>query len=351
MLYNLFKQLAFQIDPEKAHHLSIQFASRFPALARGLLAEDIDDEKYHVSLAGQEWIFPVGLAAGLDKNAEALSFFSEIGFGAIEVGTVTPLAQAGNPRPRLWRYPKIESLRNAMGFNNLGMDQVFDHIQCQPRPRCPLGVNLGKNKATPPEQAASDYRKLYTKFAPLADYLVINVSSPNTPGLRNLQGQDELRSILSSLGQPRQELSKPLFVKISPDINPDDIQGIVAVTQEFNMTGLIATNTTIVEELGPGGISGQLLKEKAKFIRTETLRYARNTGLEVIGVGGISTYEDLVEFWKMGGRVVQIYTSFIYHGPALLKAIKDRIDQDLNKFSLRNVEALISHYKEKSETN
>ncbi len=343
MIYQLFKQLAFKIDPEKAHNLAIKNLRRFPHILSHFFYNDKSDDKYSVDVGPLTWKFPVGLAAGLDKNAEALSFFSRLLFGAVEIGTVTPLGQKGNPKPRMFRYVEEESLRNCMGFNNEGAEVVLKNIVETKYLNTCLGVNLGKNKLTLTSDAPLDYKKLYKKFHAIADYIVINVSSPNTPGLRDLQQTKSLALILDALKEDREINPVPLFIKISPDLSLDDIPGIVKLAADYKIDGLIATNTTIMEDRGQGGISGRLLKDRAYKIRNETLRVIKESGsnIELIGVGGISSFEELWDFWKAGGKCCQIYTSFIYQGPKVLEDIKNEIDRVLILNNLNTVRELL----------
>ena len=272
----------------------------------------------------------MGLAAGLDKNAKALGFFSNIGLGALEVGTVTPLPQEGNLKPRLFRYPDIHSLRNSMGFPNDGMDIIERRIASfrgSSKNTIPIGINLGKNRDTPMRQAFRDYQILYDRFDPLADYLVINISSPNTPGLLKLQQKKELERILDSLSDSRRDYPCPLFIKVAPDIDRQALKELVAIGEKYHLSGLIATNTASMESYGAGGMSGEILKEKANQTRKMALALTKDSPLEIIGCGGISSFEDILEFWKEGGHIVQIYTALIYKGPSLLREIKDKIDQ------------------------
>jgi dihydroorotate dehydrogenase len=332
------------MDPEKAHELTISLLSRFPGILSKAVGQDIDSTKYQISLGDLKWSFPVGLAAGLDKNAEAIDFFSRTLFGAVEVGTVTPKAQPGNPKPRMFRYVEEESLRNRMGFNNLGADRVYKNICDQIPTSKVLGINLGKNKITSEEEAFKDYVTLYNKFSPVGDYLVINVSSPNTPGLRDLQSTDKLKVIFEALEGERKKNSVPLYLKISPDQSFDDVGPIIELAQTFNLAGIIATNTTIMESRGTGGISGKLCSEKSKAMRRFVLeRASGNRNFEVIGVGGISDFSDLFEFWKLGGKAVQIYTSFIFKGPDILDYFKDEIDKALLKNKVQTLNELLEN--------
>ncbi len=332
------------MDPEKAHELTISLFSRFPGILSKMIGGELDSSKYNIFVGDLNWSFPVGLAAGLDKNAQAIDFFSHTLFGAVEVGTVTPKPQPGNPKPRMFRYIDEESLRNRMGFNNLGADVVFKNIKNSSRGDKVLGINLGKNKVTTEVDAYKDYVSLYKKFAPVGDYLVINVSSPNTPGLRDLQSTDKLKIIFESLIDERKKTPIPLYLKISPDQSFEDVGPIIELAQDFNLAGIIATNTTIMESRGAGGISGRLCSEKSKAMRRFVLgRVAGNKHFQVIGVGGISEFSDLWEFWKLGGKAVQIYTSFIFQGPGILEDIKNEIDKALIRNQVSTLNELLEN--------
>lgn len=346
-MYKLFQALAFRMDAEWVHEKTLKFMSLFPQAAR-LFGQNEIPSKYSVKVGSQIWSFPLGLAAGLDKNAEAITFFENLYFGAIEVGTITPKAQEGNPKPRLFRLKEEKSLRNKMGFNNHGMQKVSENIIASFPLKKIIGINLGKNKDTPVTSFEQDYIALYKQFAALANYLVINVSSPNTPGLRELQGKEFLSKLFTSLEPLRQKEKVDLYLKIAPDMEESDLDQIIEIILEKKVTGIIATNTTIIPNYGDGGVSGLLLKDKAKKFRELILSKIKDTPLEFIGVGGVDSYLDLKDFWKAGGKVMQIYTSFIYHGPQLLTEIKNGIDQDLEKFKLKNLEELISHYQSKA---
>lgn len=347
-IYNLFRSLAFKIDPEFIHELSMGSFRVLPTTLAGLFSSSSLKPQHQLSFAGLEWSGPLGLAAGLDKNAMALAFFSKLPFGAIEVGTVTPKPQSGNPKPRLFRLKEDYSLLNRMGFNNQGMDKVLQNImQTSPmdRPKC-LGVNLGKNKVTPASQAPVDYFKLYEKFSTHCDYMVVNVSSPNTPGLRDLQQESSLAEIFEALHSVRQTHPLPLFLKVAPDLHEDGLDSCVHIAKKFKLQGLIATNTTIMPEKGQGGVSGQLLAQKSKNVRRYLLDQIRETPeIDLIGVGGVSSFDDLWEFWKLGGKAMQVYTAFIYQGPKLLNDTCDGIDQALAKTGAKDLNELLSDYK------
>lgn len=341
--YQLFKKMAFSMDAEKAHTFSLNLLAHYPHLLSFVQGElDSDVSKFELQVGRNRWKFPVGLAAGLDKNGEAIEFFSRIFFGAVEVGTVTPLAQAGNEKPRLFRYIEEESLRNCMGFNNEGAEVLFKNVIGALRNKRPLGINLGKNKLTPEREAPQDYQKLYRKFAKIADYLVVNVSSPNTPGLRDLQKASELEEIFKALEDQRKEQDCPLYLKIAPDINTEDLPSIIEVVKKYKLEGLMATNTTIMPERGIGGVSGKLLYEKAHHVRSLCLDHLKETPeVEFIGIGGFSNFDQMWEYWKSGGRALQIYSAFIFQGPSLLKEIARELEIKMEYFGVSNFEDLL----------
>lgn len=312
MLYSLLKPFLFSLDPEEAHNLIITLA-RLGATVGDLTGIGAD-QRLTLKVGGQRWSFPVGLAAGLDKNAEALDFFSAQGFGAIECGTLTLKPQPGNPRPRMFRYPSEQSLRNSMGFPNHGLEDVLPRIKAYRR-STPLGINLGKNKETAPEDSIKELSYLFEHLKDHADYFVINVSSPNTPGLRALQEKNYLRELFAQLNSIRTD--QDLYLKIAPDLSSEKIKELTSLCAQMGLTGIIATNTTIIPERGAGGISGELLRKKSKDVRRLILN--EQTPLELIAVGGISDPQDMFELWKDGGKAAQVYTSYVYQGPEMLK--------------------------------
>jgi dihydroorotate dehydrogenase len=324
MLYPLIKPLLFSLDPETAHNLTLEMAKLGPVL--GKLSGQSCDPRLKVKVGTVDWTFPIGLAAGLDKNAEAIPFFSAQGFGAIECGTVTLMPQAGNPRPRMFRYPEEQSLRNAMGFPNQGMLEIMPRLKSYHGPT-PLGVNIGKNKDTDVSGSIEELSILFDTLQDDAQYFVINVSSPNTPGLRALQEKSYLSELFSELNKNRS--GKDLYLKIAPDLSAEKIIELTHLAAEFKLTGLIATNTTIMPERGIGGVSGVLLKEKSKSVRRIILN--EKAPLELIAVGGISGPQDLFELWRDGGKAAQVYTAYVYQGPDLLK----KIHADVLKFMAR----------------
>jgi dihydroorotate dehydrogenase len=332
-LYPYFRACAFLLEAEQAHNLAIASLQ----IAGPLLPNRNSEIDFNISAFGLHFKNPVGLAAGLDKNAQAIDFFTHIPFGFVEVGTVTPKAQAGNEGPRLFRYPDEESIRNRMGFNNSGSEVVLSNIKKSNRREKILGINLGKNKITPNEKSAADYALLYKTFAPVADYLVINVSSPNTPGLRDLLADQGLREIFEAVTSERKKIKRPLLVKISPDMSNEQMSSVVKLVKEYSLDGIVATNTTIIKERGEGGMSGKILSQKAKMAREYLLRELKETPeIELIGVGGFSTFSDLKEFWKAGGKLAQIYSALIFQGPRLIYDIERQLEKEFKEIGCKS---------------
>ncbi|WP_197029380.1 quinone-dependent dihydroorotate dehydrogenase [Alicyclobacillus macrosporangiidus] len=339
LVYRMLRPILFRIDPEAAHHLTMAALSRAP-WAAGLAAGKVQEHpSLHQSLWGLSFAHPVGLAAGLDKNALAIPALFRCGFSFIEVGTVTPRPQPGNPKPRLFRLPADEALINRMGFNNDGATAVAGRVRRWTGLGV-IGVNLGKNKGTPNERAHDDYLALVNVFAPMADYLVINVSSPNTPGLRDLQTQEHLLPLVQAVSAARDRVAPPerrppLLVKLSPDLADADLQSLAIALAQSGVDGLIATNTTItrpalatpgVQEAG--GLSGRPLRQRA----TEVVRLLyRATGgrLPIIGSGGVISADDAYEKIRAGASLVQVYTGFIYRGPRLVQEMVDGLAERL----------------------
>jgi dihydroorotate dehydrogenase len=344
--YNFFKPIAFKLDPEFIHDATLSLASSRPTLSSALLPKVKRSNKYKISGNSMSWSFPVGLAAGLDKNAVALTFFDKLGFGAIEFGTITPIAQIGNPKPRIFRYPKDSNIRNSMGFPNAGKRKILANASAY-RGDTTLGANIGKNKLSDGEKVFTDYAELYQEFAPISDYLVINVSSPNTPGLRALQDRDFLEKILEAIKPHHQKVTKPLFIKIAPDINDNQLKDFVDMALKFKLAGVVATNTTIDHRLGPGGLSGKCLKEKSAQVRFKLLELMRGTNLDLIGVGGIDSFAELKEFWDHGGKFIQVYTAFILKGPQLLVDIQKGIDDMLFHSNTSSIQDYFDQLKAK----
>lgn len=332
-LYPLAKAFLFKLDPEEAHHFTIhnlQLAGKFPGLLKLASGGVVQHPSLHRHLFGLDFPNPVGLAAGLDKNGEAIDEFGAMGFGFVEIGTVTPKPQPGNDKPRLFRLVKDKALINRMGFNNIGADAAAARLSHR-KSKVIVGANIGKNKATDNEYAIRDYEYCFKVLFDYADYFVVNVSSPNTPGLRALQDKDSLAAILNSLqeinhGKPA---TKPLLLKIAPDLTNEQIDDVISVVQQTKIQGLIATNTTIaraplsytqqqIEQFGAGGLSGAPLTQRS----TEIIRHIKgNSNIPVIGVGGIMNVQDALDKLQAGADLIQLYSGFIYAGPQLIRDI------------------------------
>ncbi|MCL4108634.1 UNVERIFIED_CONTAM: hypothetical protein GTU68_006952 [Idotea baltica] len=296
-----------------------------------------EDASLVVERMGLRFNNPIGLAAGFDKNGAFLDSMSALGFGFVEAGTVTPKGQEGNEQPRLFRLPKDEALINRMGFNNDGVDQMVQNLANRKRKDIILGGNIGKNKVTANESAVNDYLYCFRKLIDHVDYFVVNVSSPNTPGLRSLQEKEPLNLLLSTLQRENETHSKqkPILLKIAPDLNLHQLDDVLSVVQDQKIAGLIATNTTLnrqglrtnneqLEGIGPGGLSGTPLTKMATAV-IQHIRKNVKEDFTIIGVGGIMNAEDALEKLDAGANLVQIYTGLIYKGPVLLKQINKAI--------------------------
>jgi len=322
----LFSLVLRRLDPEKAHELAfraIRVAGRTPVLHRLLARVFRSDPHGGVEALGRWFPAPFGVAAGFDKNAEAVEGLTMLGFGFVEIGTVTAHGQPGNEKPRLWRVLDQHAIRNRMGFNNEGAVAVADHLRrlrATPRGRAMVvGVNIGKTKVTPAAEAAGDYATSAALLAPYADYLVVNVSSPNTPGLRDLQSVDALRPILVAVREAADGATAgadrvPLLVKIAPDLSDDDVDAVADLALELGLDGVVAVNTTIAHDLGPGGLSGPPLLARGLDV-VARLRTRLGPRPVIIGVGGITTLPDAREYLAVGATLVQGYTGFAYRGP------------------------------------
>ncbi|MEO5667583.1 MAG: quinone-dependent dihydroorotate dehydrogenase [Bdellovibrionota bacterium] len=326
-LWNLVKRLLFRLDAETAHRYGVFFVKLLGSLSPRLLARVLGSfdlasprsKRLATRIAGVDFAHPLGLAAGFDKNGELLPFAEALGFAFIEVGTVTPRAQSGNEKPRLFRDSKRSALFNRMGFNNEGADVVEKRLRVFRKKTSLLrvGVNIGKNKDTPNELAAQDYALLAHRFAALADYLVINVSSPNTPGLRDLQSLKNLEPIIQGVLAAVHASDRPdcaVFLKLAPEVHGEALKDILQAAEAWGISGFVLTNTLGGEYRGlTGGWSGGPLKTLA----AKSLEYARYaTALPIISVGGILTPEEAAQRLKSGAQLVQIYTGWIYRGPA-----------------------------------
>ncbi|MFB6269258.1 MAG: quinone-dependent dihydroorotate dehydrogenase [Halobacterium sp.] len=327
-MYQVLKPLLFRLPPETAHEAtsSLLRAAQWANVDRAYAGHfRVDDDRLAVEAFGQSFPNPVGVAAGFDKNAEMPRALAGLGFGHVEVGAVTAERQPGNPKPRLFRLREDDALVNRMGFNNEGADEIGRRLDGQRLPDVPVGVNIGKSKVTPLTDAPGDYRYTYERVADAGDYFVVNVSSPNTPGLRELQDREQLAAILSELQDAG---AAPLLVKLSPDLHREAVVDAVELANELGLDGLIATNTTTErpdslsspQAAETGGLSGRPIRERA----TDQVRFvAERTDLPVVGVGGVFTAEDAYEKIRAGASVVQLYTGLVYRGPSIAKEINE----------------------------
>ncbi|SET04319.1 dihydroorotate oxidase A [Nitrosomonas marina] len=334
MLYSILRPLLFQLEPETAHHVTlnaINTAFRFGLLKR----PTINCQEQHVM--GITFPNPVGLAAGLDKNGEYLDALAELGFGFLEIGTVTPRPQPGNPAPRIFRIPQARAIINRLGFNNHGVDRLIENV-IHSNYSGVLGINIGKNYDTPIDKAIEDYRICLSKVYCYASYVTINISSPNTQNLRQLQAKDALDQLLSALKSEQLSLSQshgkytPLVVKIAPDLEKPDIATIAQLLVKHHIDGVIATNTTLsrqgIDHLSisqeAGGLSGAPLTEKATAIVAQ-LRHCLEDSIPIIGVGGIMSPQNAKEKIAAGASLVQVYSGLIYQGPSLISHVAQAI--------------------------
>jgi dihydroorotate dehydrogenase len=323
------RPLLFSVDPETAHRLTIELlrgASRLDLALRVL--KFCQPPSKPKTLFGLNFPNRIGLAAGLDKNGVALPAWAALGFGFVEIGTVTAKAQPGNPEPRIFRLPKQQALINRLGFNNDGADAIAERLrklrQSGQWPPVPVGINIGKSKVTPLEQAADDYLYSFRLLHDFADYITLNVSSPNTPGLRDLQEPQKLAELLRAINNEPGAATKPVLIKISPDLSQIELEAILNVSAENRVAGMIATNTTLDHSSIPpaldeeGGLSGAPLREKATTLVRDIVA---KSAIPVIASGGIYDAESAREKFHAGAQLVQLYTGFVYHGPRLLREI------------------------------
>jgi dihydroorotate dehydrogenase len=329
----LVRPLLFAIEPEVAHHFAIaclSASSRFDPILRVL--RQFSTEPKPKNVFGLNFPNPIGLAAGLDKNGVALPAWAALGFGFIEIGTVTAKAQPGNPRPRIFRFPQQRALINRLGFNNDGADAIARRLGKLKRtgrwPAVPVGINIGKSMNTPVTEASADYSYSFECLRDFADYIVLNVSSPNTPGLRELQGAGALADLLRTIAENNVITRKPIIVKIAPDLAPDELEQIIATCEANNVSAVIATNTTLDHSSIPsdrdqqGGLSGAPLREKSSAL---VRSIATRSRIPIIASGGIVDAESAREKFEAGAQLVQIYTGLIYRGPGLLHEIAGAI--------------------------
>jgi dihydroorotate dehydrogenase len=333
-MYSLIRHLLFLLPAESAHQFTftvVKWSFRIPGVAAIIKSRfTVSDPKWRREVFGLHFPNPVGLAAGFDKDAKLYRELGHFGFGFVEIGTLTPRPQTGNPKPRLFRLKKDSALINRMGFNNGGVSAAVKRLRKRNR-NLIIGGNIGKNKDTPNERALDDYMNCFNELFPHVDYFVVNVSSPNTPNLRDLQEKEPLTKLLNALQARNREMAiqKPILLKIAPDLTPGQLDDIIDIVQTAEIQGIVATNTTIartglqtpskeVSAIGAGGLSGRPLKARS----TEVIRYLHEKSagtIPIIAVGGIETAADLHEKLEAGASLVQIYTGFVYGGPSTVK--------------------------------
>jgi len=333
MYERLVRPLLFSLDAEAAHHLTVRIlcrTSHFDVALRALAY--FQPKSKPTTLFGLTFPNPIGLAAGLDKNGVALPAWAALGFGFMEIGTVTAKAQPGNPRPRIFRLPEQQALINRLGFNNDGADVIANRLgglrESGRWPSVPVGINIGKSRVTSLEQATDDYLYSFRLLRNFADYITLNISSPNTPGLRELQEPEKLSELLHAIGKEAGRTPKPLVLKISPDVSGAELKAILAVCEENGVSGIIVTNTTLDHSVIPpqldqqGGLSGAPLREKSTALVREV---ATQSEIPIIASGGIFDRESAREKFKAGAQLIQLYTGLIYRGPQLLREIMDSL--------------------------
>ena len=331
MYKSLIRPFLFKFDPEEVHHFTFSFLKNFGFLAKLFLPKPIEDKRLEREVFGLKFKNPVGLAAGFDKDAKLFSELSDLGFGFIEIGTLTPRPQPGNDKKRLFRLKEDYAIINRMGFNNGGVDEAVERLK--KNKNVLIGGNIGKNKVTPNEEAVNDYKICFEKLFPYVDYFVVNVSSPNTPNLRELQEKEPLTKLLGELQKLNFEKPKPkpILLKIAPDLTDEQLLDIIDIVKETQIAGVIATNTTLSREnlisenkSETGGLSGKPLTKRS----TEVIRFLSDKSgkaFPIIGVGGIHTAQDAIEKLEAGASLVQLYTGFIYEGPELINEINQAI--------------------------
>ena len=348
MIYPLLKKLLFQLNPENAHHLGI-FGIRTifnTPIASSILSSKLRYESPSLkqTIMGIEFENPVGLAAGFDKHCDFFQHFHSLGFGFGEVGTITPIAQKGNDKPRLFRDKRNHAILNRMGFNNGGLDHCKKILSKMQNFKTPIAINIGKNKITPNEQANQDYQKLIEGLSDYASFFVVNISSPNTPGLRNLQAKGELKKLLEPIMETNSKLqNKPIALKIAPDITESEAQDIVDVVFEVGISCIVATNTTIDKSNisshlkdEAGGVSGKPVQSKSDQV-LKWIAQKVEKRIPIIGVGGIFNADDAYRKIKLGANLVEVYTGWIYEGPYLIKKINIGLEQALKRDGFKNI--------------
>ena len=340
--YNSIKPLLFKLQPETAHHIA-ECVLRIPNVCPAPFnffkkSHFITNDVLKQELFGRTFLNPVGLGAGFDKNATMIKGMQILGFGYTEIGTITPKPQAGNPKPRMFRHIEEETIQNAMGFNNDGMEIAKQRLQDRYPFITPIGVNIGKNKVTPEDEAINDYTTLIKTFKDLGDYLVINISSPNTPGLRDLQNEEFITKLFK---EAKDLTNKPILLKIAPDMTPEDAVALTTLAVEKGADGIIATNTTIDYSLvkNPkdiGGLSGAVLKEKS-FKIFEAIAKELYGKTILISVGGIDSAEEVYKRIKAGASLVQILSGLVFHGPDMIMNINNQLTELIKADGYSNI--------------
>lgn len=352
LFYETFlKPVFFKLNPENAHEFSknlLQLADSIPFFFQNLeKISSFQSERLKTKISGIEFPNPLGMAAGFDKTGELFPFLQRLGFGFVEVGTITQFGQEGNPKPRIFRYEKESALINRLGFNNPGADTAFETLFKQTK-KIPRGINVGKTKLTPIEKAVEDYSYSLKKLSPISDYAVINISSPNTPGLRGFQEKDSFVSLIegvkNSLGGV---FPVPTFIKLAPDLEDSAIEELLEIILSLKLDGVVLTNTTInpnlikeYKQIEQGGISGKPVKQRSLEIIKLAYKKLQNR-IPIIGVGGIDSYESALEKILAGANLIQIYTGYIYKGPFLPSIILEGLDQYLEKNKIKSISDIV----------
>ncbi|MGH7813330.1 MAG: quinone-dependent dihydroorotate dehydrogenase [Candidatus Binataceae bacterium] len=335
----VLKRILFRLDAETAHRMTLALLAAMPAFKR-----PADPPELAVKLWGIDFANPVGLAAGLDKDARAAAAWNSIGFGFAELGTITPKPQPGNERPRIWRLPEHRALINRLGFPSEGMEAVARRIE-RIRERglaLRIGLNFGPNKETPPSRVAADYAALSERLGAMADFIVVNVSSPNTPGLRDWQSPERMRELIAAMRAGGTDRRAPILIKLAPDLESADLLRICDAALEIGLDGIVASNTTVARDtvggapIHPGGLSGRPLREKSRAMIREI--YLHTGGrIPIVGAGGIASAADAWEHIRAGASMVELYTGLIYEGPGLIGRIKTGLCELMKREGVRSI--------------
>jgi len=344
--YSLLKEYLFRLEPENAHFMAecaLRATNPFVFIQNWMIEKYfVTDTRITQNIFGKQFLNPVGIAAGFDKNAKIIKQTSMLGFGFTEIGAVTVKPQDGNPKPRLFRYPEHECVQNAMGFNNDGMEKISERVAREYPFVLPIGINIGKNKLTAEKLAIDDYATLIEKFNDICDFLTINISSPNTKGLRDLQNETFIGELFAMV---KEKAKKPVLLKLSPDMEKRDAVNLAVSAVEYGASGIVATNTTTDYSLLPeakdfGGISGRVLKEKS-FEMLKVLSRELFGKTTIISVGGIDSIDEAYARMKAGANLLQIYTGLIFKGPELVKQINEGILERMNEEGFTHISEMI----------